>query len=295
MKNIVKIFSFAAALAVAFSCSDLNDYPAFEDSKSFAAFDVTSVSVDENAGTVSIPVTIASIDPKQVALAYNTADGTAKKDVNFKLADESAVLAFDGKTRSMEIVINIVDLAGEYTGDLNFTVSLVKPGNLDLGANSTCTVKINDLDHPLASILGGYTAAGKENWDGDLTWDVVFEKDPADVSVVWISNFVNFGTEVYGNVSEDMSTVTIPLGQSFVYNATYTGKLVGFGPFDGKLYYSPEGSIVLTKTDAGWVQSSTMDEGEEFWGYAYLAFITETDSPYSWFTAYYPGVTFTKK
>ena len=68
MKNIVKIFSFAAALAVAFSCSDLNDYPAFEDSKSFAAFDVSSVSVNENAGTVSIPVTVASIDPMQVEI-----------------------------------------------------------------------------------------------------------------------------------------------------------------------------------------------------------------------------------
>ena len=295
MKKIFRTFCFAAALTAAFSCSDLNVTPEFEDSKSFAAFDVTSVSVDENAGSVSIPVTIASVDPKQIAIAYTATDGTAKSGVNYTLADDSAVLAFDGKTRTMNIVINIKNLAGEYTGDLSFTLSLVKPGNLDLGANSKCTVKIADLDHPLAAILGAYTAAGKENWDGDLSWEATFSKDDSDVSVVWIKNFVNYGKSVYGNVSEDMTTITIPLGQSFVYNSTYTGKLVGFGPFDGKLYYASEGSIVLTKTDAGWVQSSTMDEDDEKWGYAFLAYTTATDSPYSWFTAYYPGVTFTKK
>lgn len=293
MKNIFKIFTFAVALGAAFSCSKLNETPVFETSKSYAAFDVTSVTVDENVGTVSIPVTIASIDPMSVAVAYTTTDGTAKAGVNYSLNDPSAVLAFDGQTRTMKIVIDIVNLAGEYTGDLSFTVSLVKPGNIDLGDSSTCTVKISDLDHPLAAILGTYTAAGTENWDGALKWDVTFAKDDNDISVVWLKNFVNFGRSVYGNVSEDMTTITIPLGQSFAYNASYTGKLVGFGPFDGKLYYATEGNIVLTKTGSGWVQSSTMDEGDEKWGYAFLAYDT-SDSPYSWFTAYFPGVVLTK-
>lgn len=294
MKNIYKFLAGAVALTAVFSCSKLNDYPAFEDGESFAAFDVISVTVNEDAGTVSIPVTIGSVDPKQVAVAYAAADGTAKAGVDYSLADASAVLAFDGKTRTMNIEINIMQFAGEYTGDKMFSVSLVSAGGLKLGKNSTCSVRIADLDHPLASILGDYTVYGTENWDGDLSWAATFEKDDSDVTVVWISNFVNFGKKVYGNVSEDMTTVTIPLGQSFVYNSTYTGKLVGFGPIDGKLYYETEGSIVLTKTDDGWVQTSTMDAGEELWGYAYLAFITETDSPYSWFTAYYPGVKFTK-
>ena len=296
MKKIFRTFCFAAALTAAFSCSDLNVTPQFEDSKSFAAFDVTSVSVDENAGSVSIPVTIASVDPKQIAIAYTATDGTAKSGVNYTLADDSAVLAFDGKTRTMNIVINIKDLAGEYTGDLSFTLSLVKPGNLDLGANSKCTVKISDLDHPLAAILGTYTAGGKENWDGDTEWNVTFAKDDADVTVVWINNLAGMGTNdvMYGNVSSDMSTITIPLGQSYAYNASYTGKLVGFGPFDGKLYYTLEGSVVLTKTDAGWVQSTTMDEDEEKWGYGHLAYGTD-GSIAGWLTGIYPGVTFTKK
>lgn len=293
MKNIVKIFSFAAALAVAFSCSDLNDYPAFEDSKSFAAFDVTSVSVDENAGTVSIPVTVASIDPMQVAVAYTTTDGTAKKDVNFTLADESAVLAFDGKTRSMEIVINIVDLAGEYTGDLNFTVSLVKPGNLDLGANSTCTVKISDLDHPLAAILGSYTVSAFDYFGGaDAQWAAKFEKDESDVTVVWISGITgSTGADpVYGNVTIDeetgeFATITIPFGQTIVWNASYNAILVGFK--DGG-YYAPEGNIVLEKTETGWVNA------DPDWGWGWLAVSVADGSIAGWAEAYMPGGVFTK-
>lgn len=295
MKKIFKTFCFAAALTAAFSCSDLNVTPEFEDSKSFAAFDVTSVTVDENAGTVSIPVTVASVDPKMVAVAYTTTDGTAKKGVNYTLADESAVLAFDGKTRTMNVVINIVDLAGEYTGDLSFTISLVKPGNLELGASSTCTVKIADLDHPLASILGTYTGSGLENWDGDVEWNVTFSKDDTDVTVVWISNLAGMGSNdvMYGNVSSDMTTITIPLGQTYTYNASYTGKLVGFGPFNGSFYYTLDGSVVLTKTDAGWVQSTTMDETDAMWGYGHLAYATD-GSIAGWLTGLYPGVTFTK-
>lgn len=293
MKNIVKIFSFAAALAVAFSCSDLNDYPAFEDSKSFAAFDVTSVSVDENAGTVSIPVTVASIDPMQVAVAYTTTDGTAKKDVNFTLADESAVLAFDGKTRSMEVVINIVDLAGEYTGDLDFTVSLVKPGNLDLGANSTCTVKISDLDHPLAAILGSYTVTAFDYFGGaDAQWAAKFEKDESDVTVVWISGITSStGTDaVYGNVTIDeetgeFATITIPFGQTIVWNASYNAILVGFK--DGG-YYAPEGNIVLEKTETGWVNT------DPDWGWGWLAVSVADGSIAGWAEAYMPGGVFTK-
>lgn len=293
MKNIVKIFSFAAALAVAFSCSDLNDYPAFEDSKSFAAFDVTSVSVDENAGTVSIPVTVASIDPMQVAVAYTTTDGTAKKDVNFTLADESAVLAFDGKTRSMEVVINIVDLAGEYTGDLDFTVSLVKPGNLDLGANSTCTVKISDLDHPLAAILGSYTVSAFDYFGGaDAQWAAKFEKDESDVTVVWISGITSStGTDaVYGNVTIDeetgeFATITIPFGQTIVWNASYNAILVGFK--DGG-YYAPEGNIVLEKTETGWVNT------DPDWGWGWLAVSVADGSIAGWAEAYMPGGVFTK-
>ena len=292
MKRIYKYVACACALMTAFSCSKLNETPVFEASKSFAAFDVTSVSVDENAGSVSIPVTIASVDPVQVAVAYTTTDDSAKAGVNFNLNDASAVLAFDGETRTMNVVIDIVDLAGEYTGDLSFTVSLVKPGDLDLGANSTCKVKINDLDHPLASILGSYTASAFNYFDGATTeWGVTFEKDPSDITVVWILGITEStaADAVYGNVTTDeegnFASITVPFGQSIEWNASYTATLVGFK--DGG-YYAPEGNIVFEKTETGWV--STDPE----WGWGWLAVSKSTGAIAGWAEAYMPGGTFTK-
>ena len=222
MKNIYKYLACAMALTSVLSCDKLNETPVFEDSKSFAAFDITSFSVNENVGVLSIPVTIASPDPKQVALAYTVNDGTAKAGVNFTLVDDSAVLAFDGQTRTMNIELNIIDLAGEYTGDLSFTVSLVKPGDLDLGASSTCTVKISDLDHPLAPILGSYVVDAGYYTGTPCSWPLTLTKDSQDPSVVWIDYPVYFCYQyatwgdysVYGTVSEDLKTITIPCGQT---------------------------------------------------------------------------------
>ena len=222
MKNIYKFLAGAVALTAVFSCSKLNDYPVFEDGESFAAFDIISMTVNEDAGTINIPVTIGSVDPKQVAVAYEVTDGTAKAGEDFSLADASAVLAFDGETRTMNIEINIVEFAGEYTGDKTFSVSLVSAGGLKLGKNSTCSVKIADLDHPLAAILGSYTASCKSYSGADLTWTLNFEKDPSDVTVVWVdapvywaSQYASWGDySVYGNVSEDMKTITFPCGQT---------------------------------------------------------------------------------
>lgn len=288
MKTAYRILAFAAAVAAAASC-DLNKTPEFEDSMSFAAFDQTSVVVSENAGSVSIPVTIASIDPKKVAVAYQAVDGDgekgAKAGINFRLKDDAAVLAFDGQTRTMSVDIDIINLPGEYTGDLTFTVQLVSAGGLNLGANSSCTVRISDLDHPLAEILGDYTASGRENWDGDLNWTVTFDKDPDDISVVWIENIAS-GLTVYGNVNEDKTQILIPLGQSSAYNASYNAQLVGFKSGG---YYASEGNLELARTETGWALT------DEEWGYGFLAIKISDNSIAGWLTAYYPGVVFTKQ
>ena len=147
MKNIFKYMACALALTAAFSCSKLNETPVFEDSKSFAAFTQTSYSVNEDVGTLVIPVTIASPDPKKVTVAYSVADSTAKEGVNFSLVDEAAVLVYDGQTYTQNIEINITNIAttaeqSGYTGDLVFTVTIESAGELDLGHNRTCTVKI---------------------------------------------------------------------------------------------------------------------------------------------------------
>ena len=232
MKKVYKYIACAFALSAALSCSKLNETPVFEDSESFAAFGQTSYSVKEDAGTISIPVTIASTDAKQVTVAYSVADGTAKKGTNYTLADEAAVLVYDGKTRTQNIVINITNIVttaekSGYTGELVFTVTLENAGNLKLGHNKSCTEKIVDLDHPLAAILGQYKVVGSYYGGTAAEWTLTMDKDETDPTVVWIDKPGYFAVaaeswgdfSVYGNVSEDLKTITIPCGQTCGVNS----------------------------------------------------------------------------
>lgn len=259
MKNTFKILAGAAMLAAFASC-ELNDFPAFDDADSFVALDKSSVLVDETAGTVTIPVTIASIDPVKTAVTYEVVDGTAKAGENYRMQDESCVLSFDGTARTMEIVIDIVDLSGTYTGDLSFTINLLSGGKtLNLGANSSCTVKISDLDHPLADILGTYGSTGFNYFDGvEEAWTTTLYKDDNDVKVVWIDGIISAlaGTypsadyRVYGNVSEDKETISIPLGQAL--KSTVNGNAVSLWGFNGSSVNN-SGTLEFTLENGVWV------------------------------------------
>lgn len=286
MKRINTIFALAAGIAMFASC-DVNKTPVWSDDNAFAAFDKTSISVKEDAGSVQIPVTIASIDPVEVAVTYAAVDTlSAKNGVNFKLKDESGVLAFDGEQRTAYIEIEIINDAGHFTGDLKFSVDLTGAGDLNLGDSKTCIVTITDNDHPLAAILGNYTGSGPD-YDGAVTtFNINVVKDADDLNVVWFENFDPFfasysSSEVnrfYGNVNETKTEITIPQGQKFGLSAgdgpivlygfdtvsfndasSYAdikikveeGKLTftnGFGAFDDKYFYTAyDGNLVLTK------------------------------------------------
>lgn len=255
MKNIYRYVACAFALMAALSCSKLNENPVFEDGKSFVGFTQTAYSVNEDAGTLEIPVTLASPDAKKVTVAYSVADSTAKKGTNFTLADDAAVLVFDGEARTQNIVLNIVNIAttaekSGYTGDLIFTVTLESAGDLDLGHNKTCTVKIADLDHPLAEILGEYTCSGTSYYSGDMTWGAKFEKDDADENVVWITGVMgDCPMQVYGNVKDYKNgdwTITIPAGQTA--EGTYKFSLCWF---DGNEADDATGNITLVRQQDG--------------------------------------------
>lgn len=290
MKNIYKYIACAFALTAALSCSELNQTPVFEDSKSFVAFGQTSYSVSEDAGTLSIPVTLASPDAKKVTVAYSVADSTAKEGVNFALVDESAVLVYDGTSYVQNIEINITNIAttaeqSGYTGDLVFTVTIESAGDLELGYNKTCTVKIIDLDHPLAAILGDYKVSAQYYQGTPCEWPVTFTNDPDDVTVVWIDfpTYLSYaaaswgGWAVYGNVSEDLKTITIPCGQTCGANSDepswYSDKTdtFKFGAWEdlggGSVNLVDSGVITLTMgSDGVW----TTEDAPATWSPNYL-------------------------
>ena len=265
MKNILKYIAGAAAAAALAGCS-LNPLPSFNEADAFVAFDKAKISVDEDAGTVSIPMTIASIDPKKTVVSYELIDGAsdedtnpAKQGTNYEGTDESAVITFDGEARTGAIVINIKNIAGTYTGDLSFRVKLISATGLNLGANSSCTVTIADLDHPLSSILGKYKATAEDKGKGSCEWELTLSKDSKDVSIVWIdyicplaANNSSMTWDVYGIVSGDLKTITIPCGQKpgAMYDTDDPFTFIWFN-YDSGYYVRETGNVTMTSTEEG--------------------------------------------
>lgn len=244
MKNLYKILFVSALAVAATACSELNTTPVFEESESFAAFIKSSYGLNEDAGKVVIPVQIASISPVKTQVSYVINDGTAKKGVDYEDTNASAVLSFDGTTREQNIVINLIDRAGEYTGDLSFTVTLKSATGIKLSVESTCSVTIYDLDHPLASILGSYSAKATSSFDGDVSWTMNLLKDPKDITVVWINGITNELLRddqlFYANVDfdEDGNIIgfTCPAGQIVPQSSSYDLWLVGNKAGSGSYY-----------------------------------------------------------
>lgn len=292
MKNTIKYIACAFALTAAFSCSKLNETPVFEEKDAFVAFDKAAVSISENGGVVSLPISIASIDPVGVTVAYEVVDGTAKAGENYNLVNESATFTFDGKARQGTIDINIVDLAGEFTGDLTFTVNLKSAGDLNLGFNKSCTVTIGDLDHPLADILGTYTVNGESYFNGPGQWEAEFIKDAVDVNKVWIRGLApGFATPtdlIYGTVSEDHNTITIPMGQILPYSSTYNACFWAVDMSVGSIYDETEvPTIEFTRDENGNFVSAK-------YGWSFYALNVSDGSGAGNFDIIIEGVTFTK-
>ena len=271
MKNIFFKIMAGAALVTAFASCELNDFPTFDEADSFVAIDKTTIMVNETAGQVVIPVTIASVDPMKTAVTYEIVDSTAKVNKHYKLNSnyESGVLSFDGTTRTQNIVVDIIDSTGVYTGDLMFTVNLLSGGkNLNLGASSTCVVKISDLDHPLADILGEYTVTGEDFAQGKFSYTMTLTKDDTDINTVWIDYVcplaIGNPMAVYATVSPDHKTIRIPCGQQ-----TKAGLIFVEYTYDNGHYVGNSGSVDMVSTTPGVFtteQGIGMIEGNSLYG-----------------------------
>ena len=221
MKNIYKALMGAALVAAAASCSKLNEAPVFDEADSFVAFDKSTYIVDEDCVSLTIPVSIAAYSPVKTNVSYTILDEsleggkyTAKKGVNFSDENPDGVLIYDGESFTQNIVIDIVNIEGEYTGDLTFGIKLESASGLNIGNESVVKVTISDLDHPLSSILGSYTAQGKTYSGGDQTaYTLTLSKDPEDLSTVHI-DYITYGCKQYssweaeGETWEYIGTVT---------------------------------------------------------------------------------------
>ena len=273
MKKIFTYIGIAASVAaILSSCGKGNVDAVFDDSNAFVAFDKASVNIDEDSkDTLRIPVTLASVAGLNENISYVVTDSTAKKGVNFTLVDETATLRFDDKNRLQYIEI-VPKYDGLYTGDLVFTITLNASANVTLGAASLCTVKINDVDHPLTPILGDWTITADNYWNGPMTYTLTLKKDDKDDHMVWFYNIFGLDgwkgddTMYYGNVSDDLTKIVIPFGQEmneYQYKGTMPCYLLGF---DGENGYD-KGSLTATITFG---EKTTIDFGTQYGIWIYI-------------------------
>lgn len=283
-------FKYLTLVALALVACKPDVEPGFNDNDAFVSFDKSSVTIAENNGSVSIPVTLASVSGIETTISYEAIDGTAKAGTNFELADGAATLTFNEENRTQYIVVNINDNPGVFTGDLKFSLSFKSSGDVAVGAENTCVVTISDLDHPLSHILNTYTASKTPYFSGRPSdFEITIYKDADDVSKVWIGNldpyFAASGfvapaeNYFYGIVNEDKTKIVIPKDQPVGYQDVV---LVGFtdpeadGAFtDVVIEISADGNTLTMPNAFGVVKSSDMSSG--------------------WFNLYTGPIVFTKK
>ncbi len=112
------------------------------------AFDVASVDVDEDAGTVTLKVQRTNGNDGEVTVDFATSDGTAVAGQDY--VGQSDTLTFANGEATAEITIQITD-DSIIESDENFTVTLSNPGGgASLGAIATATVTILEDDVAIA-------------------------------------------------------------------------------------------------------------------------------------------------
>lgn len=224
--NIMKTLKYITgvlAIAAAVACGRKEDYV----TEAYATFTSTSFTVNENVGTVDVPVTLHNSKGGDVSLAVAIVDGTAVAGTNCEIVSPaSGVLTFAEGETEKNVTVSIKDQSGVYTGKLTFRLSLTSvTDGVSAGAFDVASFTINDLDHPLADILGSYTASGYKYYQGVVAFNpytLTLSADDDDVNVVWVdfivpmlSDLAAYGEGyVKGTVSSDHKTISFTSGDA---------------------------------------------------------------------------------
>ena len=224
----MKIFKLALGMAAGLllaSCN-INELPEYDDSNAFVAFTSSSVNVGEEEGSKQVEVLLTSIGGIETTVNFEvTPDETAGAvEGKHYTIEGSKSLTFKKDAPTQKITLNIID-NDTFDGDVKFTIKLLDPEGVQLGASKTCSVTIEDDEHPLLFILGTLSAKGVSDFNGDTEWEVRIAKDDSDLSKVWIYNLVPGGSSpsspVYGIVNDDKTEIRIPVGQEVAVSSSY--------------------------------------------------------------------------
>lgn len=227
MKLYKLTYGLIAATLLAFTSCVSNDEPEFDDADAFVAIQQTTAAKSETGEVLEIPVMLTSLAGLQGTVDFTiTPDETAGavEGKHYTIGNSSHTLTFTKEAPTQKIIINIID-NDIFEGDVKFTIELTNAQGAKLGANKKCVVTLEDDEHPLAFILGSFSATGESYFGGGLDWTVRLEKDPTDLNKVWIYNLVPGGSSsnspVYGIVNEEKTELLIPVEQETAISSSY--------------------------------------------------------------------------
>lgn len=227
-------YGLLAATMFSFVSCDINEYPKFDNANAFVAIQQTSASISETGEELSIPVMLTSLGGMNGSVDFEITPDEQKGAVegtHYTILNDSKTLNFTADAATQYIKFKIID-NDVFGGDVKMTITLKNAQGVLLGASKTCVVTIEDNEHPLAFILGTMTAIGYDYFSGgaEEEWTATFEKDPADLTKVWIYNICSGGCSlpVYGIVNEEKTEIRIPVGQATANTSSNDVILEGF-------------------------------------------------------------------
>ena len=258
MKKIFKIFAVVSVFAGLVSCVKYADYK----TEPFASVDVASAkitepAVGESAIAYKLPVHVYNAT-SDCSVSYEVKDVNAKQGVDYTVIGGTGVLNFAKGVETQELEFSISGQPGTFTGDVSFQVVLKEAtNNVALGAISTAKITIADKDHPLAAILGTWNVShGGSGYSPD-TFTTTFEPVDGDVHKIWITNLDDDSCSgsFIGVVSDDFSTITVPIGQlsTGMYSGKYNVVLWGLDDGGNFLDESDLEAVTFTLEDGKYV------------------------------------------
>lgn len=282
MKNIVKVLSIAILGATLASCADKPEFT----TAPFVSLYRTSATVNEKAGGTVYNVPVKVYHAKEAVSVAYTLSGTAVNGVDYTIADQSGVLNFPVGTDSLAIPINITGQPGTFTGDRSLRITLSSStGGAEINPVKNFNITIKDLDHPLSALFGSYSIStyNVDNFDDEdnpiyayLTWTMNMSEYKGDPTRVWMDNLTYFSiyyhnytgdTPVYGIVSSDKKTITIPLPQTTTGNLSAWGlgkaTMYGHAGIDGNYISDPFEVVFTLGEDGTWSTKQSFGISEE--------------------------------
>lgn len=278
MKKIFRVFALAAACAALFSCVDK---PEFTKVPFVTMYKTSATVLETQEGTVfSIPVKLYDFTGDESIVAYKVVGGTATSGVDYKLEDISGVLDFKGGVDSLNIKVQVIGQPGTFTGDLNVKFALQSATDgVTIGKYSTFTLNIKDADHPLTELFGAYDMQAVSYSSGLKypKWTINLSQYEGYPDRIWIDNPTYFtvayssltgDSPIYGVVSSDKKTITIPLPQKTTGNLSdfgldnvYVFAHEGFNGGEGKYITADSKVVFKLQEDGSWVTSDCFGAG----------------------------------